>query len=82
MTAPRTAAPPPTTVSDATGPGGPVVIVTPWYPRPDKVYGGTFVREWVRALALPPDQVTVIHLEMVPVGDQRRPEDDIPRKAA
>jgi glycosyltransferase involved in cell wall biosynthesis len=52
---------------------GRLAVVTPWYPRPDKIYGGIFVREWTRALAAPPGEVTVVHLEMVPPGDPRQP---------
>jgi glycosyltransferase involved in cell wall biosynthesis len=49
-------------------------VATPWYPTADKPYGGAFVREWVRALDRPADQVTVVHLEMVAPGDSRGPE--------
>jgi glycosyltransferase involved in cell wall biosynthesis len=53
---------------------GPAVIVTPWYPNRRNPTAGSFVRDWARALALPPDQVTVVHLEMVPPGDPAEPE--------
>ncbi|MDR1186425.1 MAG: glycosyltransferase [Bifidobacteriaceae bacterium] len=50
---------------------GPLVVPTPWYPTSDRPYFGAFVRQWVRALGLPSDQVTVIHLEMVEPDDPR-----------
>lgn len=54
-------------------PPGPIAVVTPWYPTADKPYGGAFVRAWTRALALGPERLTVIHLEMVAPGDARQP---------
>jgi glycogen(starch) synthase len=52
---------------------GAVAIVTPWYPSAGAPYAGSFVREWLRALAAPPADVTVVHLEMVPPDDPRQP---------
>jgi glycogen(starch) synthase len=50
-----------------------LTIVTPWYPTADKPYGGSFVREWLRALAVGPADTAIVHLEMVEPDDPRQP---------
>ncbi len=50
-----------------------LLVVTPWYPSPDKVYAGTFVRESVRCLAPWYDEITVVHAENCPPDDARPP---------
>ncbi|MDR1633636.1 MAG: glycosyltransferase [Bifidobacteriaceae bacterium] len=47
------------------------VVTTPWYPTQAKPYAGSFVRDWVRALAWAPEDLTVVHLEMVAPNDSR-----------
>ncbi|MDE0572316.1 glycosyltransferase [Demequina sp. B12] len=46
-----------------------VAVVTPWFPSAVSPYSGTFVREWVRAMVLDPDHVTVVHCLDVPANE-------------
>ncbi|WP_062131201.1 glycosyltransferase family 4 protein [Demequina aestuarii] len=47
-----------------------LAIVTPWFPTEDSPYSGTFVREWLKTLTLPPGDVTVIHCRSVGPDEQ------------
>ena len=42
-----------------------LVVVTPWYPTPDRLYWGSFVRESARALVALFPRVRVVHLDAV-----------------